>query len=174
MPLAKLLNSGLLLPDTTMHIRLYLHGKTKSRELSILLEEYRRRASFYSRLEIEVIPELKNARGKDQVGLSRQEDLRLLKAINPSDTLILLDEKGDSPNSREFAALLENYALHARGPLCFAIGGPYGFGELARERSDRLLSLSPMTFPHDLVRLIFLEQLYRAFTILRNEPYHHD
>jgi 23S rRNA (pseudouridine1915-N3)-methyltransferase len=157
-----------------MQIRLIMHGKTRNRELETLTGEYIRRIGYYARLEVTVIPELKNTKGKGLDWIREQEDQSLLRAVGERDTLILLDEKGKSMSSRGFSAFLSKQAELHRGPLCFAIGGAFGFGEAARNSAHGMLSLSPMTFSHEMVRLFFAEQLYRAFTILRNESYHHD
>ncbi len=157
-----------------MQIRLIMHGKTRNRELEALTAEYIRRIGHYARIEVVVIPELKNTKGKSLDWIREQEDQNLLKTIEARDTLILLDEKGKTMSSRRFSAYLSRQAEQHRGPLCFAIGGPFGFGEEARKSAYGMLSLSPMTFSHEMVRLFFAEQLYRAFTILRNESYHHD
>ncbi len=157
-----------------MQIRLVMHGKTRNRELETLTGEYIRRIGHYARLEVSVIPELKNTKGKSLDWIREQEDQNLLKSLGVRDTLILLDERGKSMSSRGFSAFLSRQAEQQRGPLCFAIGGPFGFGGEARKRAHGMLSLSPMTFSHEMVRLFFAEQLYRAFTILRNESYHHD
>lgn len=157
-----------------MHILLIFHGKTRNRELDALIGEYIKRANHYARVETLVIPELKNIRGRSTEWIKEQEDLALLKHLGPRDGLVLLDEKGESLSSRQFSDYLARHSTYGQGRLCFAIGGPFGFGPKARELAKGELSLSKMTFSHEMARLFFAEQLYRAFSIQRNESYHHD
>ena len=118
-----------------------------------------------------VLPEVKNAKGAQAV--MEEEGRPLEKFLNPSDVLILLDENGRSFSSEKMAEALQKQFNRSPKRLVFAIGGPYGFGPQAKERADDKWSLSSLTFNHQMVRTIFLEQLYRCFTILNNEPYHH-
>ena len=133
-----------------MRIKLLLSGKTTDPWVRDGIAEYARRLQHYASFSI------------------------TLKALRPTDHLILLDEHGDTYSSVGWARNLERTISHLQKDLVFAVGGPYGFSDDVRNRADGSLSLSPMTFSHQLVRLVFLEQLYRAFTIMKGEPYHHE
>ncbi len=124
----------------------------------------------YRRVEV---PEIRNVAGLSGKQMKEKESELLLKNIKPSDKLVLLDEKGEVYSSEEFANYIDKQLLSGTRNLVFAIGGPYGFSESVYNRADSLLSLSKLTFTHQMVRVIFLEQLYRAFTIIRGEQYHH-
>ncbi|EOZ92054.1 LSU m3Psi1915 methyltransferase RlmH [Indibacter alkaliphilus LW1] len=120
-----------------------------------------------------MIPDLKNTKSLDEKSQKEKEGELILKKIQPSDQVILLDEDGKQHSSVGFSELLQKKMNAGLKQLIFVIGGPYGFSEAVYERSDGKISLSKMTFSHQMVRVFFIEQLYRAFTILRNEPYHH-
>jgi 23S rRNA (pseudouridine1915-N3)-methyltransferase len=155
-----------------MRITLIESGKTRDPFIKEGVELFRKRVVRYVPFKIETIPDLKNTRSLTMKEVQEQEGILLLKRIKPSDYMILLDERGREFNSISFAEHLNS--LEGRvNHLLFVIGGPYGFSESVYKRADARLSLSKMTFSHQLVRLLFMEQLYRAFTILKGEPYHH-
>lgn len=136
------------------------------------VEEFRRRLRRYVPFETETIPDLKNSRNLTMKEVMEKEGEMLLRRIRPDDHVVMLDERGEAFSSIAFAEHLN--ALEGRvKQLVFVIGGAYGFSEEAYRRADSRLSLSRLTFSHQLVRLIFMEQLYRAFTILKGDPYHH-
>jgi len=155
-----------------MRITLIESGKTRDPFIKEGVELFRKRVVRYVPFKIETIPDLKNTRSMTMKEVQEQEGILLLKRIKPTDHMILLDERGKEFNSISFAEHLNS--LEGRvNQLLFVIGGPYGFSESVYKRADARLSLSKLTFSHQLVRLRFMEQLYRAFTILKGEPYHH-
>ncbi len=156
-----------------MKIKLIAIGKTDSKDLQPLIEEYSKRLSFYVSFNIEIIPDIKNAKNLSKKQQKIAEGNELLKRIEKSDTIIILDEKGKTFSSVEFSIFLQKKMNSGLKNLIFIIGGPYGFSEEIYQRANAKISLSTMTFSHQMVRLFFIEQLYRGFTILRNEPYHH-
>jgi len=156
-----------------MKIKLLTIGKTDNKNLQKLIEDYTKRLSFYVTFEFEIIPDIKNSKNISEKQQKQAEGSIIQKRITKSDTLILLDEKGKSYNSVLFSQFLQKKMNSGLKTLVFVIGGPYGFSEEIYSRAQGKISLSAMTFSHQMVRLFFIEQLYRAFTILRNEPYHH-
>ncbi len=156
-----------------MKIQLLLTGKTKSPFIREGLEEYRRRLVRYADFEIRELPELKKSGSWPEGKVKGEEARTILKAIDSRDFVVLLDERGQALNSKAFARWLEKKQSGPNRTLLFVVGGAFGFGEEVYRRADLTLSLSVMTFSHQLVRLIFLEQLYRAYTLMRGEPYHH-
>lgn len=156
-----------------MKIQLLATGKTRFPFIREGIEEYRRRLIHYTDFQIRELPELKNAGSWPVKKVMEEEAKATLKAIDPGDYVVLLDEGGRHLDSLDFAGLLEMRQLGSFRTIFFVIGGAYGFAEEVYKRADLKLSLSKMTFSHQLVRLIFLEQLYRAYTIMRGEPYHH-
>lgn len=156
-----------------MKITLLAIGKTDNKHLISLMEDYSKRLGFYISFELEIIPDIKKAKNLSESLQKKAEGDEILKRINPADTLILLDEKGKTYTSEKFSEYLQKKMNSGLKNLVFVIGGPYGFGEEVYDRANGKLSLSAMTFSHQMVRLFFIEQLYRGFTILRNEPYHH-
>jgi 23S rRNA (pseudouridine1915-N3)-methyltransferase len=156
-----------------MKIQILFTGKTRFPFIREGIEEYRKRLIHYADFQIKNLPDLKNTGSWPEKKIKSVEGRNLLKAIDPRDYLILLDEGGKQMDSLAFAGFLEKQAYGSSRTLLFVIGGAYGFSEEAYQRADMKMSLSKMTFSHQLVRLIFLEQLYRAFTIVRGEPYHH-
>ena len=156
-----------------MKIKLIAIGKTDSKDLQPLIEEYSKRLSFYVSFNFEIIPDIKNAKNLSKKQQKIAEGNELLKRIEKSDTIIILDEKGKTFSSVEFSVFLQKKMNSGLKNLIFIIGGPYGFSEEIYQRANAKISLSTMTFSHRMVRLFFIEQLYRGFTILRNEPYHH-
>ncbi|MCK9625011.1 MAG: 23S rRNA (pseudouridine(1915)-N(3))-methyltransferase RlmH [Bacteroidales bacterium] len=157
-----------------MKVKLLLVGKTEESYLKKGIETYSDRISHYVNFEFIEIPELKHVSSISKEQIKTKEGDLVLKCIKPTDNLILLDEKGPVFNSVDWARHLEHKFSHSNKDIIFVIGGGYGFSESVYDRADSLLSLSKMTFSHQLVRVIFLEQLYRAFTIIRGEPYHHE
>lgn len=154
-------------------ISLLTVGKTDSNELKQLIGEYERRLKHYIKFEHKMIPAIKNSKNLSEYQQREKEGELLLKKLNAIDVLILLDEKGKQYNSVAFSQFIQNKMNTATRQLVFVVGGPYGFSDNLYRRAQGQLSLSSMTFSHQMVRLFFVEQLYRAFTILRNEPYHH-
>ncbi|MBT3588710.1 MAG: 23S rRNA (pseudouridine(1915)-N(3))-methyltransferase RlmH [Flavobacteriaceae bacterium] len=156
-----------------MKIKLLAIGKTDSKDLQALIEEYNKRLGFYVSFNFEIIPDIKNAKNLSEKQQKIAEGNELLKRIEKSDTMIILDEKGNTFSSVQFSEFLQKKMNSGLKNLIFIIGGPYGFSEEIYQRATSKISLSTMTFSHQMVRLFFIEQLYRGFTILRNEPYHH-
>ncbi len=156
-----------------MKITLLAIGKTDSKNLQNLMDDYTKRLSHYLSFTLEVIPDIKNAKNLSEAQQKEAEGEEILKRIQPSDALVLLDEKGKQHSSVAFANFLQKKMNSGLKNLVFVIGGPYGFSEAVYTKAQGKLSLSAMTFSHQMVRLFFIEQLYRGFTILRNEPYHH-
>lgn len=157
-----------------MKISVISIGKTDKPELKELIDEYVKRLSFYVSFSFDIIPDLKNTKNLSIEQQKEAEGTEILKRIQTSDRLILLDDKGKSFTSEGLAEFLQKQMNSGLKNLVFVIGGPYGFSESVYQRADGKLSLSKMTFSHQMVRLFFVEQLYRGFTILRNEPYHHN
>lgn len=157
-----------------MKFCLLVVGKTASSFMSKGIEEYKSRVNRYVGFEIISISDLKSTRGLTEMQQKEKEGEMLLASLTPSDTVILLDEKGREYTSREFADFQASMMNRGVKRLVYVIGGPYGFSQKVYERADGKISLSRMTFSHEMARLFFCEQLYRAMTILRGEPYHHD
>lgn len=157
-----------------MNVELIVVGKTDSKEVNSLVEEYKGRIGFYTRFGITIIPDVKNTRSMSEQQQKKSEGEAILKLLQPSDYVVLLDERGMQPTSEEFADWMQKRMASGCKRLVFIIGGPYGFSEEVYGRAAGKIALSKMTFSHQIVRAIFTEQLYRAFTILRNEPYHHE
>ena len=157
-----------------MKIKLLTIGKTDSKSLQLLIDEYCKRLGFYISFNMDMIPDIKNSKNLTNKQQKIAEGKELLKRIKKSDAVILLDENGKLYNSVQFSGFLQKKMNSGLKKIIFIIGGPYGFSDEIYERCDGKVSLSPMTFSHQMVRLFFTEQLYRSFTILRNEPYHHD
>ncbi len=156
-----------------MTIKLIAIGKTDSEELKRLIAVYENRLLHYVKFEIDMILDLKNAKNLSEAEQKQKEGEALLKKINSTDMLVLLDENGKDYSSIQFAGYLQHKMSSGIKQLVFAIGGPYGFSEAVYSKAQGKVSLSKMTFSHQMVRLFVVEQLYRAFTILKNEPYHH-
>jgi 23S rRNA (pseudouridine1915-N3)-methyltransferase len=156
-----------------MQIKLIAIGKTDQKELQDLVQEYIKRLSFYVKFELEVIPDLKNAKSLSEMQQKEKEGELILSKISSTDHLILLDENGKSFSSVGFSEFLQKKMNAGIKTLVFVIGGPYGFSETIYAKAQGKISLSAMTFSHQMVRLFFIEQVYRGFTILKNEPYHH-
>lgn len=157
-----------------MNIKLLAIGKTDSKPLLTLMDEYMKRLSFYVKFDLEVIPDIKNAKNMSEDQQKLKEGELILSKIGPTDQLILLDDKGKEFTSIGFADELQKKMNSGIKTLVFVIGGPYGFSDDVYKNAKGKISLSRMTFSHQMIRLFIIEQIYRGFTILRNEPYHHE
>ena len=157
-----------------MKITLLTVGKTDVKWVKEGLDLYVSRLSHYAPFQVREIPELKNVSALDREQIKVREGELILKPLRPSDEVVLLDEGGRELRSVEFASWLEERFSRGSRDIVFVIGGAYGFSKEVYARADSKLSLSKMTFSHQMVRTIFAEQLYRAFTIMRGEPYHHE
>jgi len=157
-----------------MKIALIHTGKTNERHISEGIEIYSLRIKKYTGFEIITIPDLKNTRNMPGQEQKTKEGNKILQSVGKDDYVVLLDERGKELRTSEFAGWLEKRFAASVKRIVFIIGGAWGFSEEVYSRADFRLSLSKMTFPHQLVRLLFAEQLYRAFTIIKGEPYHHD
>lgn len=157
-----------------MKIILLVVGKTTEKHFAEGLKDYTSRLSHYADFRIEVVPDLRNTKNLTQEQQKEEEGKLILRQIQPGDDLILLDERGREMRSVEFAAWLQTRINRAPRRIVFLVGGPYGFSPAVRAQAKESLSLSQMTFSHQMIRLLFAEQLYRAFTILHNQPYHHE
>ena len=157
-----------------MKITLLTVGKTDKDWVKQGIDIYASRMKHYFPFSIVEIPELKNASSLSQEQIKTKEGELILKDVKPADEVILLDERGREFSSMEFAKTLQDKISYTGKDIVFVIGGAYGFSEAVRQRSNSKISLSRMTFSHQMVRAIFVEQLYRAFTIMKGEPYHHE
>ncbi|NDV67400.1 23S rRNA (pseudouridine(1915)-N(3))-methyltransferase RlmH [Dysgonomonas sp. 25] len=157
-----------------MKIVLLAIGKTDARYFIDAIDEYRKRLEHYIPFEIQVIPDIKNTKNLTVEQQKDREGELILKSFQAGDYLVLLDDKGKEYTSMKFAEYIERKTHTVAKRLIFAIGGPYGFSQAVYDKANEKLTLSRMTFSHQMVRLIFVEQLYRAMTILNNEPYHHE
>ena len=157
-----------------MKIKLLAIGKTDAKNLQSLIETYQNRLKHYINFELEIIPDIKNVKNLSESQQKEKEGELILKKLTATDVLILLDEKGKEFRSIEFSTYLQKKMNSGIKQLIFVIGGPYGFPEAVYKKSQGKISLSKMTFSHQMIRLFMVEQLYRAFTILKNEPYHHE
>jgi len=157
-----------------MKIALLQTGKTSDKNISEIADLYSSRISKYYAFDIITLPDIKNTRNMPVEEQKLKEGKQILQAITSDDLIILLDERGKELRTIEMAAWLEKLFHTPKKRIVFIIGGPWGFSEEIYRRADFRISLSKLTFPHQLVRLLFLEQLYRAFTIIRGEPYHHE
>ena len=157
-----------------MKIALLMIGKTDARYFAEAIDEYRQRLTHYVPFEMQVIPDIKNAKSLSESQQKEREGEMLLKALQAGDYIVLLDERGKEMTSKQFASYLEKKMGSVSRRLVFIIGGPYGFSEALYKIANEKLSLSQMTFSHQMIRLIFAEQIYRAQTILHHEPYHHE
>ena len=157
-----------------MNCELIVVGKTDMKEVEALVAMYVKRLNHYVRFAITTIADIRNTKKLSEAEQKRLEGEAILRLLNESDHVTLLDEHGAELRSIEFAELVQRRMSSGVKRLVFVIGGPYGFSEALYQRANSKLSLSKMTFSHQIVRAIFAEQLYRAFTILKNEPYHHE
>jgi 23S rRNA (pseudouridine1915-N3)-methyltransferase len=156
-----------------MKITLLTIGKTEDAYLKEGIEKYLKRLKHYIKFEITELPELKNTKALSQDQQKAKEAELLFKTLSNTDHVVLLDENGVELSSQKFADMLNKKMIASVQNMVFIIGGPYGFDESIYQRANEKLSLSRMTFSHQMVRLFFAEQVYRAFTILKGEPYHH-
>ena len=157
-----------------MKISLLCIGRTRDALLEHAIERYVRRVSHYIGFQIVALPDLKASSKLTEASQKEREGEQILSWLEPSDHVVLLDERGRELTSREFASEIDKFALRGLKRMVFVVGGPYGFSPQVYQRANSKLSLSRMTFSHEMVRLFFVEQVYRACTILRGEPYHHD
>ena len=157
-----------------MNIELIVVGKTDMKEVDALVQMYTKRINFYTKFSITYLPDLRNTKNLSEQQQKSAEGDMLLKDITAGDYVVLLDEAGEEMRSVVFAQWLQKRMNSGVRRLVLMIGGPYGFSEAVYARANGKVSLSKMTFSHQIVRAIFAEQLYRAFTILHNEPYHHE
>lgn len=156
-----------------MNIKLLAIGKTDNKNLQALIDEYTKRLSFYIKFDLDIIPDIKNVKNLSESQQKQKEGELILAKLSATDHLILLDENGKSFSSVGFADELQKKMNAGIKTLVFVIGGSYGFSEEVYQKANGKISLSAMTFSHQMVRLFVTEQIYRGFTILRNEPYHH-
>jgi len=157
-----------------MKIVLLTIGKTSEKYLIEGIAQYQKRLKHYTQFEMLEIPNLKNAKNFSNAEIIKKEGELILKQLQNSDHLVLLDDKGKDFTSPKYAQKLQQWMLSGKKGVVFVVGGAYGFSEQVYKRGNEKISLSKMTFSHQMVRLFFVEQLYRAFTILNNEPYHHE
>jgi 23S rRNA (pseudouridine1915-N3)-methyltransferase len=155
-----------------MEIKLIVVGKTKSSELVRLINEYVKRINFYKKFKIIVVNSLKSKKNSEKE-IKKIEGENVLKRVKKNELIFLLDENGKSFNSRKFADFLSN-KFKTNKSIVFVVGGAHGFSNEIKQRSNEIISLSEMTFSHQIIRLFFTEQVYRALTILNNHPYHND
>lgn len=152
---------------------LYVVGKTDEEYLNYGINKYSQRIGRYTPFEMVVLPDIKNSKNLSEAVQRSKEGEMLLKQFENSDYVVVLDEKGKEYTSIEMAEWMRSIFVQGYKRLVFVIGGPYGFSEEVYKRANAKISLSKLTFPHQLVRLLFMEQLYRCHTILKGEPYHH-
>lgn len=157
-----------------MKITLLLIGRTVEPHYISAINDYTERTKHFISFDLEVIPELKNTKSLTEDQQKEKEGDLILKALQPGDVVVLLDERGKEFRSVEFASWIERKMHTVNKRLVFIIGGPYGFAPKVYEIGKEKISLSKMTFSHQMIRLIFVEQLYRAMTILQGGPYHHE
>lgn len=156
-----------------MKIELILIGKSDLKYLQEGIDVYVKRLKHYCTFEMKIIPDLKASKNLSEEQQKEKEGELILNATKEADYLLLLDEKGQSFTSMEFSQFIEKRQVSGTRKLCFVVGGPYGFSKDVYAKATSKMALSEMTFSHQMVRLIFVEQLYRAFTIINGEPYHH-
>ena len=156
-----------------MTIKLIAIGKTDNKQLQALIDDYKKRLGFYINFDLDIIPDIKKVKNLSEDQQKQKEGELILKKLKPTDILILLDENGKQMDSVGFANYLQKHMNSGIKQLVFVIGGPYGFSQDVYNKAQGKLSLSKMTFSHQMVRVFVIEQLYRGFTILKNEPYHH-
>ena len=157
-----------------MKIALYFIGKNKEPLLKAEIDKFQKRLSSYCTMQIEEIPDVKNAKNLKPEQLKRAEEEKFLQHFKPNDMVFLLDEKGKTFNSRSFASWMEKQMSLSSGRLVLCIGGAFGFSESLKQKANGLISLSSLTLTHQMARIVLVEQIYRAFTILNKHPYHND
>ncbi|MCT4602892.1 MAG: 23S rRNA (pseudouridine(1915)-N(3))-methyltransferase RlmH [Marinifilum sp.] len=156
-----------------MKATLLVIGKTDKDFVKKGIDEYQKRLVHYLPFEFKIIPDLKNTRNLSENQQKQKEGELILEKLKPTDTLVLLDENGKEFSSVGFSKFMEQKMIGGTKNLVFVIGGPYGFSEEVYKKAQGKVSLSKMTFSHQMIRMIFIEQLYRAMTIIKGEPYHH-
>ncbi len=157
-----------------MKIKLLAIGKTDDKNLIQLIDNYQKRLKHYIKFELEIIPDIKNVKSLSESQQKEKEGELILSKLQNTDQLVLLDDKGKDFTSIEFSKYLQKKMNSGIKQLVLVIGGPYGFSESVYKKSQGKISLSKMTFSHQMIRLFIVEQIYRGYTILRNEPYHHE
>ncbi|MDE6463615.1 MAG: 23S rRNA (pseudouridine(1915)-N(3))-methyltransferase RlmH [Muribaculaceae bacterium] len=157
-----------------MKIKLLCMGKIRQPQVAELVDGYARNIGHYYPFELTALPDVRTSRSLSADKQKENEGERFLAEITPQDFVVLFDERGREFTSRGFSEFLERKNMDGVRRAVFIIGGPYGFSKAVYDRADTMMSLSQMTFPHELARLFAVEQLYRAGTIMRGEPYHHD
>lgn len=157
-----------------MKITLLTIGKNSDKKIEELISRYVERLKFYVKYDNLSLPDVKLSKNESTEKQKQLEGASVLSSVKPSDFVILLDERGREYTSREFANFIESHMINATRDIVFVVGGPYGFSQEVYDRANSLISLSKMTLTHEMARLFFVEQLYRAFTIIRGENYHHD
>ena len=157
-----------------MKVEFWSIGKTKAAYLKEGISVYEKRIQHYLKMEVVLLPDIKNAKSLRPKQLKEKEGVLFLKKIQKGDCVILLDERGKAFTSVEFATFLERQLQHSYTKIIFVVGGAYGFSPAIYERANLKMQLSKMTFSHQMIRLFFLEQFYRAMAILKNEPYHNE
>jgi len=156
-----------------MNIKMLFVGKTDNKNLFTFIEQYQKKISFYVKFQIEIIPDIKSTKNFSENQQKEQEGMLILSKTTPQDEIVLFDQNGKAVSSVEFSEFLQKKINASVKNLIFVIGGPYGFSQEVYKQANDKISLSPMTFSHQMVRLFAIEQLYRGFTILNNQPYHH-
>lgn len=149
-------------------------GKTTDKRFETIIQEYIERIRHYIPFTIEVIPELKNTKGLSQDEQKKREGEQILKSLQAGDYIVLLDEHGSERSSMDFASWMQKKMAAGPKRLVFIVGGPYGFSDAIHQKGNEEISLSRMTLSHQMIRMFFVEQIYRAMTILNGEPYHHE
>ncbi len=156
-----------------MQIKLLAIGKTDNQQLQLLIDDYQKRLGFYIKFEFEILPDVKKVKNLSEEQQKQKEGELILSKLSSTDFLVLMDENGKQYDSVTFSEQLQKHMNSGIKQLVFVIGGPYGFSSEVYNKANGKIALSKMTFSHQMIRLFMIEQLYRAFTILRNEPYHH-
>ena len=157
-----------------MKIKLLAIGKTDDKNLQLLIQKYEKRLKHYIKFDLEIIPDIKNVKNLSESAQKEKEGALILTKLGATDQLMLLDDKGESYSSVGFSKFMQKKMNAGVKQLVLVIGGPYGFSEAVYKKAQGKISLSKMTFSHQMIRLLVVEQVYRAFTILKNEPYHHE
>lgn len=157
-----------------MKIELAVIGKTSIGYLKQGIDEYIKRLKHYVPFEIKYIDDIKNTKNISEDQQKRTEGAKILSLLDKSDFVVLLDEHGKEYTSMQYSSYIQKRMLSGSKKVVFVIGGPYGFSQEVHDRANDKISFSKMTFNHEMIRLIFMEQLYRAYTIINHEPYHHE
>ena len=157
-----------------MKIKLLAIGKTDNKHLIQLIEEYQNRLKHYIKFELEIIPDIKNVKNLSELQQKEKEGELILSKLQNTDQLVSLDDKGKDFSSIQFSQYLQKKMNSGIKQFVLVVGGPYGFSDAVYKKSNGKIALSKMTFSHQMIRLFIVEQLYRGFTILKNEPYHHE